>query len=260
MSSSEEPNVLDIEQLSVNYGKTPVLWDINLKIPKGQMVGILGPNGAGKSTLIKAILQLVPILNGQVLLFSQPLAAVRTKISYVPQRESVDWNFPITVKELVMMGRYGRLGVGRRPSKSDWEAVDHYLHLVDMAAYAHRQISQLSGGQQQRVFIARALIQQAEAYFLDEPFAGIDLATEGGLVSLLQELRQQGKTIFIVHHDLHSVERYFNWVIILNMRLVSCGPTKEAFTPQALLAAYGRDNLLFGEVARLYGTQQGAGR
>lgn len=239
------------EQLSVNYEKTPVLWDINLQIPKQRLVGIIGPNGAGKSSLIKAILQIIPTLSGKVLFGGNTLDLVRKQIAYVPQRGSVDWNFPITVRELVMMGRYGQLGIGKRVRASDRQAVDNYLELVGLTAFADRQISQLSGGQQQRAFLARALVQEADIYFLDEPFIGIDMATENTLITLLQQLRDQGKTIFIVHHDLSTVNRYFDWVVILNMRLIASGPIDTAFTPEAVHIAYGRNSALFDEVSRL---------
>lgn len=242
---------LQTEQLSVNYEKTPVLWDINLKIPQGCLVGIIGPNGAGKSSLIKAILNLIPTLSGKVLFFGQPLSGVRQRIAYVPQRESVDWNFPITVRELVMMGRYGKLGIGRRPRANDRQAVDDYLELVGIAPFSDRQINQLSGGQQQRAFLARALVQEADIYFLDEPFTGVDMATENTLIALLKRLRDKGKTIFIVHHDLSTVTHYFDWAIVLNMRLISAGLTDEAFTEETIHTAYGRNSALFDEVSRL---------
>jgi manganese/zinc/iron transport system ATP- binding protein len=242
---------LEINQLTVNYGKTPVLWDISMSIPPGVLVGILGPNGAGKSTLIKAALGLVKPLSGKVEFNGQPLKRVRGQVAYVPQRESVDWDFPVTVRDLVVMGRYGRLGLFRRPREADWAAADHYLELVGMKSFANRQINQLSGGQQQRVFLARALCQEADIYFLDEPFAGVDLATERIIIQLLQELRAKGKTVFVVHHDLNTVENYFDWVILLNMRLIAYGPTLECFTPTNLNATYGKSYALFDEALKL---------
>ena len=225
------PILFQVSQLTVNYDKTPVLWDISLAIPAGTMVGIIGPNGAGKSTLIKAALGIVKPLSGKVEFFGQPLKKVRQRIAYVPQRESVDWDFPVTVKDLVLMGRYGKLGLFRRPLEADRIAAEHYLKLVGMEEYADRQISQLSGGQQQRAFLARALLQEADIYFMDEPFAGVDSATEAVIVKLLQQLRGEGKTIFVVHHDLNTVESYFDWVILLNMRLIAYGETTRYFTP-----------------------------
>lgn len=243
--------VLEVNQLTVNYDKTPVLWDISLSIPSGLLVGIIGPNGAGKSTLIKAALGLVKPLSGGIEFFGLPLKRVQQRVAYVPQRESVDWDFPVTVRDLVMMGRYGRLGLFRRPRESDWAAVDHYLELVGMSLYADRQISQLSGGQQQRVFLARALLQEADVYFMDEPFTGVDLATEMEMIQSLQRLRSEGKTVFVVHHDLNTVENTFDWVILLNMRLIACGPTKQFFTPHYLNATYGKHSTLFDETLKI---------
>lgn len=245
------PVALQVYQLTVNYDKTPVLWDVSLSVPQGVLIGIIGPNGAGKSTFIKAILGLVKPLTGKVEFFGQPLKQVRQRVAYVPQRESVDWDFPITVQDLVLMGRYGQLGLFRWPREADLKAVSHYLELVGMSAYAHRQISQLSGGQQQRVFIARALLQEADIYFMDEPFAGIDMATEAVLIQLLDQLRQKGKTVFVVHHDLNTVERYFDWTMMLNMRLVACGKTQEVFNAANLNLTYGKSYALFDEALKL---------
>lgn len=244
-------NPLRTSQLSVNYDKTPVLWDITLSVPPGLLVGIIGPNGAGKSTFIKTALGLLTPISGKVEFFGEPLKKARQRIAYVPQRETVDWDFPITVKELVLMGRYGKLGLFRYPRAADIAAAQHCLEMVGMSQYANRQISQLSGGQQQRVFIARALLQDADIYFLDEPFAGIDLASEMIIMNLLRELRDKGKTIFVVHHDLNTVESYYDWLIMLNMRLVACGPTKEVFNPKMLYAAFGKSIALFDEAIRL---------
>jgi manganese/zinc/iron transport system ATP- binding protein len=242
---------LEVHQLSVNYDKTPVLWDVTLKIPSGHIVGIIGPNGAGKSTFLKAALGVVQPISGSIEYLGLPLSKMQEKVAYVPQRESVDWDFPITVRSLVLMGRYGRLGLFRWARKADWAAADHYLEMVGMSQYADRQISQLSGGQQQRVFIARALLQEAEIYFLDEPFAGIDLASERVIMDILKQLKKQGKTIFVVHHDLNTVESYFDWVVLLNMRLVAAGPTKTTFTPENLNVTYGKSYALFDEVLKL---------
>lgn len=246
----EASPALMVNQLTVNYGKTPVLWDISLAIPSGLLIGIVGPNGAGKSTFIKAVLGLIKPISGKIEFFGQPLKKVRQRVAYVPQRESVDWEFPVTVRDLVMMGRYGRLGLWRRPREADWIAVDHYLDIVGMKSYADRQINQLSGGQQQRIFIARALLQEADIYFMDEPFAGIDIASEKMIVQLLQQLRARGKTVFVVHHDLNTVENYFDWIMLLNMRLVACGPVNEVFTPRHLNVAYGKNFALFDEALK----------
>lgn len=244
-------HALKIDQLFVNYEKTAVLWDVSLNVPEGKLVAIIGPNGAGKSTLIKATLGLVKPLSGNVHFFGHPLKQVRRKIAYVPQRESVDWDFPITVLDLVLMGRYGKLGLFRRPSRADREAALHYLEQVGLEALAKRQISQLSGGQQQRAFLARALIQEADLYFMDEPFAGIDSASMQAIVVILKGLESRGKTLFVVHHDLNSVKEIFSWVIMLNMRLVGSGEVQKVFNPEMIQKTYGKDPILLGEAARL---------
>jgi manganese/zinc/iron transport system ATP- binding protein len=242
---------LEVNQLTVNYDKTPVLFDISLQVPPGKLVGIIGPNGAGKSTFIKTGLGILQPISGKVFFFGQTLDGVRKRVAYVPQRESVDWDFPITVRDLVLMGRYGRLGIFRWPRQSDYAAAMHYLNTVGMAEYADRQISQLSGGQQQRVFLARALMQEADIYLMDEPFAGVDIATEAAIMKLLRKLRDEGKTLFVVHHDLNTVESYFDWVIMLNMRLIAYGPTVEVFNADTLNTAYGKNYSLFNEALRL---------
>ena len=242
-------NILEVEQLTVNYEKTSVLWDINFAIPEGKLVGILGPNGAGKSTLLKALLGLVNPLSGQITFFGKPLAKVRKRVGYVPQRSSVDWDFPITAFDLVMMGRYGKMGFLKWASKEDREATLKALAQVDMLPFADRQIGQLSGGQQQRLFIARALVQDADIYLLDEPFAGIDIATEKTLHHLFKELRQKGKTLLIVHHNLNSTESYFDWLILLNTCLIGAGPLEEIFTQQNIWRTYGHSSVLLDEAA-----------
>lgn len=250
MNKGKNP-ILQVSQLSVNYDKTPVLWDVNCSIPAGQLVGIIGPNGSGKTTFIKTILGLVSPISGKIHFDGKPLKSVRKQIAYVPQRESVDWDFPITARDLVLMGRYGRLGLFRWPRQADRAAADYYLETVGMASYADRQISQLSGGQQQRVFIARALCQEADIYLMDEPFSGIDVASEAAIVKVLKNLKDNGKTVFVVHHDLNTVERYFDWLIILNMRLIASGKTEDVFTPEHLNAAYGKSYALFDEALKL---------
>lgn len=249
MESKE--SALSIQQLSVNYDKTPVLWDISLEVPPGKIAGIIGPNGAGKSTLIKAALGIIKPISGCVEFFGKPLEEVRERVAYVPQRESVDWDFPITVIELVMMGRYGKLGMFRWPSKADKSAAEHYLELVGMLPYASRQISQLSGGQQQRVFLARALLQEADIYFLDEPFAGIDHGTEKALMKILRSLVDQGKTLLVVHHDLNTVESYYNWMVLLNMRIVAAGPIEEVYNYDTVSATYGKSYSILDEALKL---------
>lgn len=251
MKEMDTPSILQVHHLTVNYGKTPVLWDVSLSVPSGKIVGIIGPNGAGKSTFIKTALGLLQPISGKVEFFGKPLSEVRQRVAYVPQRESVDWDFPVTVQDLVLMGRYGRLGLFRWPRSADRAAAMRVLDQVGMASYADRQISQLSGGQQQRAFIARALLQEADIYFMDEPFAGIDQATEKVIMSLLHLLKEKGKTVFVVHHDLNSIESYFDWAIILNMRLVAYGDVKEVFTKENIDVAYGKNAALFDEALKL---------
>jgi manganese/zinc/iron transport system ATP- binding protein len=240
---------LEIHDLTVAYDRRPVLWDIDFSIPEGNLVGIVGPNGAGKSTLIKAALGLVPLASGWVKIYGQPYADQRKLIGYVPQRESVDWDFPTDALDVVLMGRYGHLGWFRRPSKADREKAMDCLHKVGMADYARRQISQLSGGQQQRVFLARALAQDASLYFMDEPFAGVDAATEKAIVLLLNELKGQDKTVLVVHHDLQTVREYFDWVLMLNMRQIAVGPTEQVFTTENLQKTYGGRLNILSDVA-----------
>lgn len=242
---------LEIHDLTVAFDRKPVLWNIDLKIPQGKLVGIIGPNGAGKSTLIKAVMGILPLSSGHSKLFDQDIEAVRHKVSYVPQRESVDWDFPASVLDVVLMGRYGKLGLFRRPRKADRDVAMDCLKKVGMEAYAQRQISQLSGGQQQRTFLARALAQQAELYFMDEPFAGIDAATEKTIINLLRSMTQSQKTLIVVHHDLHSVPQYFDWVILLNTRLVAYGPTDVTFTQENLHETYGGKLTILADVADL---------
>jgi manganese/zinc/iron transport system ATP- binding protein len=252
--------VVEVHDLSVSYNKKPVLWGIDLTLPEGILAGIVGPNGAGKSTLIKAIMNLVPLSSGYSKLFGEDLNKVRQRISYVPQRETVDWDFPASVLDIVLMGRYGKLGLFKRPGKEDREIAMESLKKVNMEGFYKRQISQLSGGQQQRVFLARALAQQADLYFMDEPFAGVDAATEQAIIQLLQEMRDNKKTVIVVHHDLQSVTEYFDWVILLNTRLVASGPAQEVFTPELLHETYGGKLTLLAEVGDLLQKQQFPGR
>jgi manganese/zinc/iron transport system ATP- binding protein len=230
---------LEIHDMTVAYQRRPVLWDIDLIIPEGQLAAIVGPNGAGKSTLMKSVLGLVPRASGKVLIYGKPYDEQRSRVGYVPQRESVDWDFPVDALDVVTMGRYGKLGWFRRPKKEDREAALACLDKVGMADYAQRQINQLSGGQQQRVFLARALAQDASLYFMDEPFAGVDASTERAILTLLQELRSQKKTVIVVHHTLETVREYFDYVVLLNMRVVAAGPVSETFTRENLQKTYG---------------------
>jgi manganese/zinc/iron transport system ATP- binding protein len=231
--------LLDVHDLTVAYHRKPVLWDVDWTLDQPALVGVVGPNGAGKSTLIKAILGLVPLTSGSVRLFGQPVDAVRRRVGYVPQRESVDWDFPVSVLDVVLMGTYGRLGWFRRPGRAECEWATQCLSEVGMADFSQRQIGQLSGGQQQRTFLARALAQRADVYFMDEPMAGVDAATERVVFRLLQRLRDDGKTVIAVHHDLRTVPEYFDRVVLLNMRLVAAGPTSETFSTENLRRTYG---------------------
>ncbi len=242
---------LDVEELTVNYDKTAVLWDINFAIPPGQCVGIIGPNGAGKSTLLKAAMGLIRGLSGKVRFFGKPLSEVRQHVSYIPQRSSVDWDFPITAFDLVLMGCYGNLGLFKWVSKKDKLAALQALALVGMEGFADRQIGELSGGQQQRLFIARALLQEADIYLMDEPFAGVDMATEKALLILFETLKKQGKTLIVVHHDLSTVESYFDWVIMLNTCLIAVGPVKEVYNKNTILRTYGHSSNLLDEAAKM---------
>jgi manganese/zinc/iron transport system ATP- binding protein len=247
---AENP-VLEIHDLTVSYHKKPVLWGIDMTLPAGSLVGIIGPNGAGKSTLIKSVMQLIPASSGYVRLFNKTLDEVRDRISYVPQRESVDWDFPASVLDIVLMGRYHKLGLFRRPGKADKAIALASLQKVGMEGFKDRQISKLSGGQQQRVFLARALAQEADLYFMDEPFAGVDAATEAIIIEVLREMTSKGKTIVVVHHDLQSARGYFNWIILLNMRLVASGPAEKVFTRELLQETYGARLTLLSNVGDL---------
>lgn len=243
-----EPNLaLHIEDLTVSYQSRPVLWDIDLNIPPGVMAAIVGPNGAGKSTLIKTVLGLIKPAAGHIYIHGQPYPKQRRKVGYVPQRSSVDWDFPTTVLDVVMMGLYGNLGWFKRPGKAETERALKALTQVGMESFVDRQISQLSGGQQQRVFLARALVQEAEVYFMDEPMAGVDATTERAIISLLKNLRSQGKTIIVVHHDLQTVADYFDWMILLNVRVIAQGLVKDVYIPEHLRSAYGGQIALLQE-------------
>ncbi|GAB6090266.1 metal ABC transporter ATP-binding protein [Spirochaeta dissipatitropha] len=230
---------LYVQDLTVAYHRRPVLWDIDLEIPHSVVAGIIGPNGAGKSTLIKAILDLVPHTAGSVEIAGKPYRQQRRIVAYVPQRESVDWDYPITALELVAMGLYRKIGWFKPVSAVHKKRAMEGLSEVGMAEMADRQISRLSGGQQQRIFLARALVQDADIYFMDEPFAGVDASTEKAIIAILQRLRKQGKTVFVVHHDLETVREYFDYLIMLNMRVVAAGKAEDVFTPENLKRTYG---------------------
>ncbi|MDX6748901.1 metal ABC transporter ATP-binding protein [Geminicoccaceae bacterium 1502E] len=230
---------LAVHGVTVAYNKKPVLWDVEWDAPEGRLIAIVGPNGAGKSTLVKACLGLVPVVSGQVAFFGSSLRRSRRLVGYVPQRGSVDWDFPVSALEVVTMGRYGMLGWCRPVTRRHREAALACLDQVGMADYAGRQISQLSGGQQQRVFLARALAQEAQLYFMDEPFAGVDAATERAIVDVLKRLKENGRTVIVVHHDLQTVRDYFDEVLLLNMRVVAAGPVDKVFTVENLRKTYG---------------------
>ncbi|WP_425044456.1 metal ABC transporter ATP-binding protein [Primorskyibacter sp. S87] len=230
---------LAVRGMTVSYGQKPAVFSVDMTIEPGAMTAIIGPNGAGKSTLLKAALGIVKPLSGQVTIFGKPLDDQRARIAYVPQRASVDWDFPTRVIDVVLMGLYRELGlIGRLLSRHTAKAMD-CLHRVGMQNFAHRQIGQLSGGQQQRVFLARALAQDADLYLLDEPFAGVDAATEKAIIGVLKSLKEAGKTVVVVHHDLATVTDYFNHVFLINTRKIAEGPVSEAFTADTLQAAYG---------------------
>ncbi len=238
-AARREAPAIEVHDLTVAYRTQPVLWDVDLHLPENQLIAIVGPNGAGKSTLLKAILGLVRPITGWVEIFGEPYEKRRSWVGYVPQRESVDWDFPTTALNVVTMGLYGRMGWFRRPARRHRETALECLEKVGLRELAGRQISQLSGGQQQRVFLARALAQDARLYLMDEPFAGVDATTERAILTLLQELRGQGRTVVAVHHDLQTVADYFDHVVLLNMRLVAAGPVAETFTSENLQRTYG---------------------
>ncbi|MFJ7752994.1 metal ABC transporter ATP-binding protein [Peribacillus muralis] len=246
-----EQAALKVENLTIAYHKKPVVEDVSFQVPEGNLIGIIGPNGAGKSTLIKGILELVPKLSGDITIKGSTYKSMRKSIGYVPQRESVDWDFPTNALDVVMMGRYGHLGWLKRPGKAERQKAMECLDKVGMVEYANRQISQLSGGQQQRIFLARALAQEADIYFMDEPFVGVDAATEKAIIQLLMELKEKGKTVLVVHHDLSTVKEYFDWTMLLNKKVMKIGPTEEVFIPEYLQETYG------GRLAILSDTQTG---
>lgn len=230
---------VEVHDLTVAYQEKPALWDVDLVVPSGTLMGIVGPNGAGKSTLLKAILGLVRPVAGEVLVRGRAYSEMRKSVAYVPQRGSVDWDFPASVYDIVLMGTYGRLGWIRRAGRTEKAEAEAAIAKVGLSGYADRQIGQLSGGQQQRTFLARALVQNAEVLILDEPFQGIDAVTERAVVDLLRELRDRGKTLLVVHHDLGSVPEYFDAVTLLNVRVIASGPTAEIFTKANIDRAYG---------------------
>ncbi|SEJ84166.1 manganese/zinc/iron transport system ATP-binding protein [Deinococcus reticulitermitis] len=239
---------LSVRDLTVAYHEQPVLWDVDVSFPAARLCAVVGPNGAGKSTLLKASLGLIPVASGTVRFFGRPLREVRRRVAYVPQRTSVDWDFPTDALDVVTMGLYGRLGWFRRPGRVEREAAMYALERVRMADFAGRQISQLSGGQQQRVFLARALAQNADVYLMDEPFAGVDATTERAILDVMESLQREGRTVIVVHHDLETVRDYFNHLTLLNVEVVASGPLSEVFSPANLQSAYGAKTKFLREV------------
>ncbi|UKN02890.1 metal ABC transporter ATP-binding protein [Paracrocinitomix mangrovi] len=247
----KEPISIEVHNLTVSYGAGPVLWDIDFELPSGKIIGVIGPNGSGKTTLLKAIMGLLHPSSGYVKVFNKSLDEVRERVAYVPQRTTVDWDFPASVYDVVMMGRYRKSNLFKRANKADKEIVDNAIEKVGLTEFKNRQISQLSGGQQQRVFIARALAQKAELYLMDEPFVGVDAATESSILAILQEMREEGKTVLIIHHDLQTVSEYFDYLVLLNTRLIAKGELSEVLTKENLSNAYGGQLTLLSKVVEI---------
>ncbi|MFV0530703.1 MAG: metal ABC transporter ATP-binding protein [Flavobacteriales bacterium] len=236
---NQENIAVQVDDLTVAYKYKPVLWDIDLKVPEGVLMAIVGPNGAGKSTLIKSILGIIKPIAGSVKIYNKSYREQRKLVAYVPQKGSVDWDFPTTALDVVVMGTYGSLGWIKRPGQKEKKRALEALEEVDMLPFKNRQINQLSGGQQQRIFLARALVQNALVYFMDEPFQGVDATTEKAIINLLKELRKAGKTVVVVHHDLQTVPEYFDWVTFLNVKKIATGPVATIFNDDNLTKTYG---------------------
>jgi manganese/zinc/iron transport system ATP- binding protein len=247
---------IEIHDLTVSYNKKPVLWGIDCEIPDGELTAIIGPNGAGKSTLMKAMLGLIPHASGYSLFWGQKINEIRSKVSYMPQRESVDWDFPINVEQVVMMGRNHAIGLFKKPRAADHLLVSQALEQVGLETLAKRQISELSGGQQQRVFLARALVQDANLYLMDEPFAGVDIGTEEMIMQVLKSMKRAGKTIVAIHHDLLSVSQHFDNALLLNLRKIAFGKTKVVLQDPILQETYGGKLSILSEVGQLLATEQ----
>jgi manganese/zinc/iron transport system ATP- binding protein len=239
--------IIEVSHLEVSYQNNVVLKDINFEAPEKSMIGIIGPNGSGKTTLLKSIMGLVPYKIGKIKLFGKKLNDVRQKISYVPQRSTVDWDFPASVWDVVLMGRLSSKNMFKRFTAEDKDLALQALKKVEMDQFSKRQIGELSGGQQQRIFLARALAQQAELYFLDEPFAAVDMATENTILNILKDMQKEGKTIVVVHHDLPTVRHYFDWIVLLNQKLIACGSVQDVFQAPLLQLAYNHKLLSFNE-------------
>lgn len=248
-STNDVKTPLSIRDMTVAYQRKPVLWEVNLDIPAGSLVGLVGPNGAGKSTLLKAAMGMIPTVSGHVTIFGEPYKIQRKRVAYVPQRNSVDWDFPATVGDVVMMGTYGDTGWFMPLRDKHRAQARAAMNQVGIGDLEKRQISQLSGGQQQRAFLARALAQQADLYLMDEPFAAVDAATERAIVDVLRTLQQDGKTTIVVHHDLHTVPDYFDYLVLLNVRTVASGPMATTFTNENLQRTYGGRLTLLEEVS-----------
>ena len=238
MNPITERIAVSVKDLTIAYNKKPVLWDIDLDIPEGVLLAIVGPNGAGNTTLIQSILGILKPAAGTVDIYGQPLSTQRDKIAYVPQRNSVDWDFPTSVLDVVVMGTYGSLSWFKRPGKHEKKRALDALQQVGMQDFANRQINQLSGGQKQRVFLARALVQQASIFFMDEPFVGVDAVTEKSIVDILKTLRKNGKTVIVVHHDLQTLTDYYDWAFLLNVRQIAYGPIETILTDENLRLTY----------------------
>lgn len=230
---------VELRNVTVSYDRKPAIRSVSVDLPAGERIAIVGPNGAGKSTLIKAVVGLVAMDSGQIRVHGEPIERVRQRVAYVPQRGVIDWDFPVLVRDVVIMGRFGRIGWFRRPGKADRSIAADALERVGMTEFAERQIGQLSGGQQQRVFVARALAQEADVLLLDEPFVGVDAATEGAIFGLLDDARGEGKTVVVVNHDLGAVSRHFELVLLLNGRVVAFGPPEQVLLPDTLRRTYG---------------------
>ncbi len=241
-----EEKAINVENMTVAYHAQPVIWNITSQFQKGKLTAIIGPNGAGKSTFLNTMVDLIKPISGEVTFRVnhtwQAFKDVQKHIAYVPQKTAVDWDFPATVLDVVVMGRYVHLGWIKRPKKADVKMAEEKLAQVGMLEYKDRQISQLSGGQRQRVFLARALAQEAKIYLLDEPFAGVDIKTEKVIITLLRELVEENKTVVVVHHDLQTVEEYFDEVLFLNKEVVAFGPTEEIFIEEYIEETYRRDH------------------
>ena len=247
-ASSAGGSSLVVSDLTVAYNRKPVIWDVELDLPEGSLIGVVGPNGAGKSTLLKAVMDLVPRASGRVEVFGKSYRQNRHRVGYVPQRESVDWDFPVDALDVVTMGLYGQIGWCRPVRRRHREAAREALEQVGIADLADRQISQLSGGQQQRAFLARALVQDADLYLMDEPFAAVDASTEAAIIELLRQLKARQKTVIVIHHDLQTVADYFDDVVLLNMRVVASGPVEGTLTTENLQKTYGGRLTLLDEV------------